>query len=149
MWRWINASDELSRDSTFIRTSCEFVTRQSQIFTVRRFQSSLVRRNSMRSPRERSPEPDDAPESSPPSDYSFWNPFSLTFPTRSKEDRYIKQNLDAWLTQDMFAHVLGCLPGPFYVYNLYSLLPLWYTILWLTLSLVYAPINIYIFCKHR
>lgn len=81
--------------------------------------------------------------------YSFWNPFSLQFPTRSKETRYQNDTYPTFLEQDTLSHFIGCFPGPFFVFNLRKLLPTWFAILWLFLSLVFAPINIYLSACRR
>jgi len=80
--------------------------------------------------------------------YAFWNPFSLHFSTRSTETRYQNDTYPTFLDQDTLTHFIGCFPGPFFVYNLRKVLPTWFAILWLFLSLVFAPFNIYISC-HR
>ena len=80
--------------------------------------------------------------------YSFWNLFTLQFPTRSTETRYGREAYSTFLEHDLLAHFIGCFPGPFFVYNLGHVLPIWFTILWLLLSLVYAPTNIWLRAYH-
>lgn len=79
----------------------------------------------------------------------LWQPLSLAFYPESKERQFKRVVSHSWLTLDLAGHSTGCIVGPGLAFSLRAFLPGWYMCIWLLISLVFAPSNVYIFLKHR
>jgi len=87
----------------------------------------------------------------PPTDQYdvLWKPLSLDFNKRHLEAQFQKRVSETRFSEDLVAHCVGMLVGPVFLSQLYIYLPAWYIGLWILLSFVYAPLQIYALLRHR
>jgi len=86
-----------------------------------------------------------------PSDQNeiLWKPLSLDFGKRTLEVQFQKGVSETRFSEDLVAHCVGMLVGPVFLSQLYTFLPAWYIGLWILISFVYAPFQIYALLRHR
>lgn len=79
----------------------------------------------------------------------LWSPFLLEFTNVPNERHFSRICFHSWLVQDLVGHSTGIIVGPFLIHSLHSVLPVWYTVLWLLISLGFALLNVYALLRHR
>lgn len=79
----------------------------------------------------------------------LWKPFALDFYKSNFERQFQRRVWETRFSEDMVAHFVGMLVGPVFLSQLYTFLPGWYITLWILISFVYAPLNIYTLLRHR